>query len=234
MLALYVLDLVRRRQLSEEYSLLWVGASLTIAVLGFATPLLRFLTRALGILFESSTVFAFGLAFAVAMLLYLSVQLSRLGQENQLLARELALLRRASVERQRAAPARGARERDASSSRSGSSISAVCVWLSMRDVRIAEVWTALRQATAAGCRSASSPHAGRLLDPRVALALAARRAAKPISLDSLYSATMIGFMANNLLPLRLGEFVRAWALGRRENCRRPRCSPPSWSSASWT
>ncbi|HUK64282.1 MAG TPA: lysylphosphatidylglycerol synthase transmembrane domain-containing protein, partial [Dongiaceae bacterium] len=39
----------------------------------------------------------------------------------------------------------------------------------------------------------------------------------PVSLDSLYSATMIGFMANNLLPLRLGEFVRAWALGRREN-----------------
>jgi hypothetical protein len=26
---------------------------------------------------------------------------------------------------------------------------------------------------------------------------------------------MIGFMANNLLPFRLGEFVRAWALGRR-------------------
>ena len=38
------------------------------------------------------------------------------------------------------------------------------------------------------------------------------------SLDSLYSATMIGFMANNVLPFRLGEFVRAWALARREKC----------------
>ncbi len=92
-LALYVLDLVRRRKLSEEYSLLWVGASLTIAFLGFATPVLRFLTRAFGMLFESSTVFALGLAFAVAMLLFQSVKLSRLGQENLLLARELALLR---------------------------------------------------------------------------------------------------------------------------------------------
>src|SRR3989442_5359401 len=27
---------------------------------------------------------------------------------------------------------------------------------------------------------------------------------------------MIGFMANNVLPLRLGEFVRPWALARRE------------------
>jgi hypothetical protein len=30
----------------------------------------------------------------------------------------------------------------------------------------------------------------------------------------LFSATMIGFMANNVLPFRLGEFVRPWALAR--------------------
>lgn len=92
-LALYVLDLVRRRRLSEEYSLLWVVASVAIAVLGFTTPLLKALTHALGILYEGSTVFFFGLAFATAMLLYLSVKLSRLGQENHALTRELALLR---------------------------------------------------------------------------------------------------------------------------------------------
>ena len=92
-LAFYVLDLVRRRRLSEEYSLLWVVASVSIAVLGFTTPLLRFITRLLGMLFESSTVFALGLAFATVMLLYLSIKMSRLSHENQLLARELALLR---------------------------------------------------------------------------------------------------------------------------------------------
>ena len=92
-LALYVLDLVRRRRLSEEYSFLWVVASVVVAVLGFSTPLLRAITRALGILYEGSTVFFFGLAFATAMLLYLSVKLSRLGQENQSLTRELALVR---------------------------------------------------------------------------------------------------------------------------------------------
>lgn len=93
LLALFVLDLVRRRRLSEEYSLLWVVASLVIAVLGFSTPLLTWITRVLGVLGESSTVFAFGLAFAVAMLLYLSIKLSRLGWENHMLTRELALLR---------------------------------------------------------------------------------------------------------------------------------------------
>jgi len=92
-LALYVLELVRRRRLSEEYSVLWVVATIVVAILGFSTPLLRAITRALGILYEGSTVFFFGLAFATAMLLHLSVRLSRLGQENHALTRELALVR---------------------------------------------------------------------------------------------------------------------------------------------
>jgi hypothetical protein len=92
-LALFVLELVRRRRLSEEYSFLWVVSTLVIAVLGFFPPLLRFITRTLGVLYESSTVFAAGLAFAIVMLLYLSVKMSRLSQDHQILARELALLR---------------------------------------------------------------------------------------------------------------------------------------------
>jgi len=101
-LALYVLDLVRRRRLSEDYSLLWVVASVVIAVLGFSTQLLRFITRTLGMMFESSTVFAVGLGFALVMLLFLSVRLSRLGQAHEALTRELALLRN---ELERGAPA---------------------------------------------------------------------------------------------------------------------------------
>jgi hypothetical protein len=93
LLALYVLDLVRRRKLSEEYSLLWVLSTVVVAALGFSTPLLVWVSRELGIVQENSTVFAFGLAFSLAMLLHLSIRLSRLGQENQILARELALLR---------------------------------------------------------------------------------------------------------------------------------------------
>jgi len=34
---------------------------------------------------------------------------------------------------------------------------------------------------------------------------------------NLFSATIIGYMANNLLPARLGEFVRAYALARTES-----------------
>lgn len=93
LLVLIVLDLVRRRRLSEEYSLLWVASTVVVAVLGFSTPLLKALTQALGILYEASTVFFFGLGFATAMLLFLSVKLSRLGQDHLALTRELAFLR---------------------------------------------------------------------------------------------------------------------------------------------
>ena len=92
-LALYVLDLVRRRRLSEEYSLLWVIATFTIALLGFCTPLLLWVTDLLGILGAASTVFACGLAFALAMLLFLTVKMSRLGEQNHTLTQELALMR---------------------------------------------------------------------------------------------------------------------------------------------
>lgn len=40
---------------------------------------------------------------------------------------------------------------------------------------------------------------------------------KDVPVAGLFSATMIGFMANNVLPARLGEFVRAYAIGRRED-----------------
>jgi len=40
---------------------------------------------------------------------------------------------------------------------------------------------------------------------------------KRISISSLWSATAIAFMANNLFPARVGEFVRAYAIGRTEN-----------------
>ena len=39
---------------------------------------------------------------------------------------------------------------------------------------------------------------------------------KRVVMRNLFSATVIGYMANNLLPARLGEFVRAYMLGEKE------------------
>jgi uncharacterized protein (TIRG00374 family) len=97
----------------------------------------------------------------------------------------------------------------------GIGVSALCVWLSMKDVRFGEVLTALRGANALGFVLVMLVTLGgfglRALRWRYFI-----QAGRPLSMDSLFSATMIGFMANNVLPFRLGEFVRPWALARRE------------------
>jgi glycosyltransferase 2 family protein len=36
----------------------------------------------------------------------------------------------------------------------------------------------------------------------------------PLPIPALFRAVAVGFMANNLFPLRMGEFVRSWYLGR--------------------
>ncbi|HWP93822.1 MAG TPA: lysylphosphatidylglycerol synthase transmembrane domain-containing protein [Thermodesulfobacteriota bacterium] len=40
---------------------------------------------------------------------------------------------------------------------------------------------------------------------------------KNVDFSNTFSALMIGFFANNVLPGRVGEFIRAYILGRREN-----------------
>ncbi len=98
-------------------------------------------------------------------------------------------------------------------------ISAVAVWFSMRDVDPGAVWAALRGANYLGFLAAvATTLLGfwlRALRWRSLIA-----APRPLGLHGLFSATMIGFMANNVLPLRLGEFVRPWALARRERISR--------------
>lgn len=91
---LVVFELVRRRRLSEEFSLLWVVASVGAAVLALWTDFLTAVTRAIGALYETSTIFFFGLLFVMVMLLYYAVKLTRLSQEARRLAQDVALLRR--------------------------------------------------------------------------------------------------------------------------------------------
>ncbi len=94
-------------------------------------------------------------------------------------------------------------------------ISVVCVWLAMRHVSMHEMLRVLRHANWLGFGGTMAltilGFVFRAVRWRSLIATPRR-----ISFDSLFSTTMIGFMANMVLPLRLGEFVRPWALARRE------------------
>lgn len=91
-LLIFVVDLVRRRQLKEEYSVLWVTIALLFLLLAAWGGLLHGLTHAIGAITESSTLYFFGLLFVVFLLLHFSIRVSLLERRLTSLVQEIALL----------------------------------------------------------------------------------------------------------------------------------------------
>ena len=106
--AAWVVDLVRRRRLSEEYSLLSLVAIAGVLVVAFWTRGLTAFTHWFGALYETSIIFFFGLVFVLLALLYYATKMTRLTQEVRRLAQESALLRLRLERSQGAPPAAGA------------------------------------------------------------------------------------------------------------------------------
>ncbi|MDT8342247.1 MAG: lysylphosphatidylglycerol synthase transmembrane domain-containing protein, partial [Longimicrobiales bacterium] len=98
----------------------------------------------------------------------------------------------------------------------GIGLSAVLVAYTLRDVDVAEVWAHVRTADfgllAASLAVALAGYLVRAFRWRVLL----HPVDPDTALGSRFRALIIGFMANNLLPARVGEFARAWAFGRLE------------------
>lgn len=92
MVLLGVIELVRRRKLKEEYSLLWVLTALLLVVLSVWYGLLVKVTHLIGGTVPSSTLFFFGLVFVFAMLLHFSIRVSQLERRVTSLIQELGLL----------------------------------------------------------------------------------------------------------------------------------------------
>jgi hypothetical protein len=107
-LFLFVLELVRRRRLREEYSILWMAVSLGTAVLAAWSGLLLGLTRLVGAISANSVIFFFGLLFLMGLVLHLTVRVSGLTEQNKDLAQSLALLQQRldAAERSSEAPSR--------------------------------------------------------------------------------------------------------------------------------
>jgi hypothetical protein len=87
-----VIELVRRRRLKEEYSVLWVLTAVVLLVLSLWYPLLLKITNLVGAVMPSSTLFFFGLVFALLMLLHFSVRVSSMERRVTMLVQEMGLL----------------------------------------------------------------------------------------------------------------------------------------------
>ena len=89
---LLVLELVRRRKLKEEYSVLWVATALVLLVLASWYGALDALRQLIGGSQASSTLFFFGLVFVIVVLLHFSVRISSLERRITALVQEIALM----------------------------------------------------------------------------------------------------------------------------------------------
>ena len=102
---LFVVELVRRRKLREEYSLLWLGTAIGLLVLATSRPLLDRLAAMIGIFYPPSALFLAAIVFMLLIQLHYSTVLTRLTQENKEIAQQMALLRQELAEAKTRLPA---------------------------------------------------------------------------------------------------------------------------------
>jgi hypothetical protein len=102
LLLLVVLELIRGRRLKERYALLWLVTGVVLLVLSAWRGGLNTIADWLGVsTYPPAILFAVATLFVIIVLLHYSTVLSKLADENTLLAQRLALLE-ADVEQMRA------------------------------------------------------------------------------------------------------------------------------------
>ena len=89
---LVVAELIRRKRLREEYSLLFFGASLILIVIAIRRDLLERTAKAIGIAYPPSLLLLAAILVGFLLSLHFSISLSKLAEQNKRLAQEVALL----------------------------------------------------------------------------------------------------------------------------------------------
>jgi hypothetical protein len=92
-LLIWILSLVRRRRLLEEYSFLWICIACIFMVLSFFHPIMDKVASGLGIEYGPSALFLFLNVVTLFILIHVSIQLSDYKAHKRILAQEIALLR---------------------------------------------------------------------------------------------------------------------------------------------
>jgi hypothetical protein len=100
LLLLVIFELIRRRRLQERYALLWIATATVILVLALWRSLLGKLSDVVGIAYPPSALFILAAFFILVLLLHYSTVISKLSDQNRVLAQRLALLQRRLEERE--------------------------------------------------------------------------------------------------------------------------------------
>ena len=91
-LVVYVFELVRRRYLSEEYSMGWLVTGSLMLILSISEDLLVWISSLVGATLFTSTLFFFGLTFLVIICLHFSIRISALTNQMRTLTQHMGIL----------------------------------------------------------------------------------------------------------------------------------------------
>lgn len=92
LLFIIIIDLVRRRKLREEFSWLWLLTGAGIILLAVWHDLLNLITRVIGAVLPTTTLFLFGGIFFMVINLYYATKISSLHNHVKDLAQHVAIL----------------------------------------------------------------------------------------------------------------------------------------------
>ncbi|MGY8762963.1 MAG: DUF2304 domain-containing protein [Nitrospinaceae bacterium] len=92
LLVVYVFELVRRRHLSEEYSMGWLVAGCLMLILSVSEGILVWISNLVGATLFTSTLFFFGLVFLVTICLHFSIRISSLTNQVRTLTQHMGIL----------------------------------------------------------------------------------------------------------------------------------------------
>ncbi|HEY7019050.1 MAG TPA: DUF2304 domain-containing protein [Gaiellaceae bacterium] len=87
-----IFELIRSRRLQERYALLWLLTGLVIFVLAIWRGLLGWASDLVGIAYPPSALFVLAAFFILLVLLHYSTVISKLSEQNTVLAQRLAIL----------------------------------------------------------------------------------------------------------------------------------------------
>jgi hypothetical protein len=87
-----VFELVRQRRLMERYALLWLLSAGILLCLAIWRNLLERISGLIGVAYAPSALFVIAFGFILVLLLHFSLVISRLADQNKVLAQRIGLL----------------------------------------------------------------------------------------------------------------------------------------------
>ncbi len=87
-----ILEMVRRRQVAENYALLWLLTAVALFILSLWRELLDVFAAVMGIFYPPAALFVIGFGFFLLIMLQFSVIITHLSRKNKELAQQVGIL----------------------------------------------------------------------------------------------------------------------------------------------